>query len=151
MAEMDSTAIYVALRGSEIAASALYTLLHNLLHKDSSYLEPITDAFKARSTDYESVQITDDGIKVIQSGLNKYSVDFQIIKDKNSGELSILFKGKDIQQMYNGINSYMSTQPRLKKEAKKSLKDIIRDAVLSASSRNETVKSREPKTREYER
>lgn len=152
MAEMDSTAVHVYLRGAELTATAMYRLMQSLLHKATVIQKTSSSTFREKSHNYETVQIKDENIKDIKSELkDSYSIDFQIIKDKQTNEFSVLFKGKDIQQIYEGLSKYMSKQAVSKKQSKKSIKEVIKDAVREAKLQNEKVVSREPKSREHER
>lgn len=140
MAEMDSTAVHVACKGSEITAAAVYKLMQSLSQKAFSPSEKTTSKVKSQFNNYESVQINDRSIKDIKSDLNRYSIDFHIIKDKKTGQSSVLLKGKNIQHIYDGLTKYMADHKQSTKTTeRRSLRDLMRDAVRSANIHNQSA------------
>jgi hypothetical protein len=94
----------------------------------------------------ESVDISNDDIKSFRKELNRYNVDFSIMKDKSAETQTIFFKGQDVDRIYKALEVCIKNID-LERSNKKPVKEKMQEAVNKAQS-NKKEKSNEKGTKE---
>ena len=89
----------------------------------------------------ESVSLMQEDIKSFRKELNRYGVDFSVVKDKQTNEYSVFFKGKDTERVYNALEKVLNTT--INKRNGKTAKEVMQEAVEKAAAHNKAMQQPE--------
>jgi len=98
-------AIQVTVKSSTITLEMLKDIIKHLLETKDSPMHGKQSVKKLniQGKRLVSVDIKDDQIKSLRRQLNKYAVDFSIVKDKTDGTYTVFFKADDRARLYKGL------------------------------------------------
>lgn len=86
--------------------------------------------------------LTDVEIKEFRKQLNKYAVDFAVMKDKIAGMHTVFFKGQDINRVYEGLEKACTASLDIKPiKAKEPMPVVMTKAITRAEAMNEANKA----------
>jgi hypothetical protein len=149
MVDIQEEAIKVTLKGTQISFRVLKALIQTLLeNRDKiSHGEQSLKKLNLQNKQLESVPITSNDIKALRKELNRYSVDFHIMKDRNSGEHTVFFKGQDVDRVYQGLSNCIKNFDR-DTVKKKPIKEVIKEATEKVAEREANKRKSPEKTRD---
>lgn len=90
----------------------------------------------------ENVNVSDKDIKELKKNLNKYGVQFSVMKDRKEGGYTLFFQSKDVAVMEKALNNVMEKALKKNKikestmENLKNFKEKVKDAVNKDKIRN---------------
>ena len=87
----------------------------------------------------ESVELSGNDIRAFRRELNKYAVDFAVMKNKGTGTFSVFFKAQDVDRVYSGLEKCV--EQFSKSEKRRSLHDRLEDAKRESQARNQIEKN----------
>jgi hypothetical protein len=132
--ELGEQAVQIIYKGSTITAALLWSLAQHALDSRDTVEHGQQSLQKLNlQGQLESVKITGQDITAFRKQLNKYAVDFSVKRDRNTGEYSVFFKGRDTERVYLGLENVLKTA--IDRTSKKPIKEIMARAVQKAAER----------------
>lgn len=154
MPELDAMVIQTSWRGVEITAAALRALILSILANRNAIVhgEQSLQKLNLQNKKLESVQLAQDDIKAFKRELKRYAVDFHVMKNKETGERTVYFKGQDIDRIYSGLENCIKNIPefQVQNASKRKMNEVMQEAVEKAAAKNEE-KAAPDKTRVADR
>lgn len=152
-AELGEQAVQVMLRASAVTLSVLLQAAQAAVqrHKGVEHGEQKIQKLNMQGKQLESVALMDEDIKPFRKELNKYGVDFAVVKDKQTGEHSVFFKGQDTERVYMALEKVLNTAIDRADKGKKPAKEIMQEAVAKAAERNAQIEQQLEKNRSADR
>lgn len=131
--ELGEQAIKVEWKAVEITAEALKALIRQLIeNKDKiKHGQQSLSKLNTQGKKLEQIELTGEDMKNFRRELNKYSVDFSVMKDRTSGNHTVFFKGQDIDRVYAGLQKCVQDFSK----GKRPIKEVMRDAEEKAAQR----------------
>lgn len=140
--ELGEQAVKVTFSTIEITATTIKAIIEALLkNKNTSYIEHGKQSLKKlnqQNRKLEKVDLSKEDIKSFKRELNRYHVDFSIMRDKESGLYSIYFKSQDIDRVHSGLQNCIKSYS---KNIKRPIKETIEVAKQKAEDRAEQSKA----------
>ena len=137
--ELGEQTVQVEYRAARITGRALLRIMESLIRKLSAqrdgnvHGEQSMRQLNRQDKALESVAITDKDMKAIRRELNKYGVDYAIMKEPGSDTHKLFFKGKDVQQIHDALQKVVAD---LGKEQRTPMKKVMEKAKEEATRRN---------------
>lgn len=118
-------------------------------HNGLQYGEQKLKTLNKQGKQLENVAMTGEDVKEFRKQLNHLGVDFSVMKDRNTGEYSVFFKGQDTDRVYTALEKVLNTS--LDRTQKKSAKEIMQEAIRKAAERAEQTSQQPEKNRATDR
>ena len=146
--ELDQQAIEVSFKATKISYNLLVALSKSIVEsKDKiEHGEQSLKKLNMQGRKLESIDLPDSDIKSFRKQLNKHSVDFSIMQNKDTKEYTIFFKGQDIERVSMGLKNCLNDISKNKN--KKSFKETAKLAVEKANSLNKAIDMTKDRTME---
>lgn len=148
--ELGEQTVQVEYRAARITGRMLLRIMETLLHRLTAQREGIVRGEQSmkqlnhHDRALESVTITDRDMKAIRRELNRYGVDYAIMKEPGSDTHKLFFKGRDVQQIHDALQHVVAD---LGRPQRKPMKEVIKAAKEKAmqhnASRNRTPPEKE--------
>lgn len=134
--EPQQQAIEVSIKAGRLTLKAVVGALRALIASRGKikHGEQSIRRLNLQNRQLESMEVPGEDIKAFRRELNKYSVDFSVYKDKETGAYSVFFKGQDIDRVHYGIENALKDFDKLHHD-KKPVKEVMEDAVKRAAER----------------
>lgn len=132
--DLGEQAIKVEWKAVEITAQALKALIRQIIeNKDKvQHGQQSLSKLNLQGKKLEQVELTGEDMKNFRRELNKYSVDFSVMRDHASGNYTVFFKGQDVDRVYTGLQKCVQD---FDKGKKRPIKEVMRDAEEKAAQR----------------
>jgi len=142
--ELNAQAIEVTTRATAITLAALKSIIQTLIENRHSieHGEQGLKKLNLQNKQLESVELSGEDIKDFKKQLNKYSVDFSVMKDKTTGHHTIYFKAQDTDRVYTGLENCIKNLS-IDRHSKKPIKEVIESAVERAAQQTQPTHQRE--------
>lgn len=152
-AELGEQAVQVMLRASAVTLSVLLQAAQAAVqrHKGVEHGEQKIQKLNMQGKQLENVALMDEDIKPFRKELNKYGVDFAVVRDTQTGEHSVFFKGQDTERVYMALEKVLNTAIDRADKGKKPAKEIMQEAVAKAAERNAQIEQQPEKNRSADR
>lgn len=146
--ELDQQAIQVSIKATKISYDLLVALAKSIIqNKDKiEHGEQNLKKLNMQGRKLESIELPDQDIKSFKKQLNKHSVDFSIMKNKETKDYTIFFKGQDIERVNIGLQNCLIDIS--KNQSKKPFKETAKEAVEKANQKNKEVDMSKDRTME---
>lgn len=133
--DLGEQAIQVEWKAAKVSVKALKELIKQLLENRNKikHGEQKLTRLNLQGKKLESVELAKEDIKSFRRELNKYSVDFSVMRDQETGNYNVFFKGQDIDRVYSGLQRCVQNFDRI---SKKPIKEVMREAEQKANERN---------------
>ena len=153
MPDLGEQAVQIMLRASTITLSVLLQAAQAAAqrHKGIQHGEQKIEKLNMQGKQLENVTLMDEDIKSFRKELKKYGVDFAVVKDKQTGEHSVFFKGQDIERVYMSLEKVLNTAIDRSDKGKKPAKEIMQEAVKKAAEKNAQIEQQPEKNRSADR
>lgn len=131
--ELGEQAVKVEWKTVEITAKALKALIQQLIENKEKiqHGQQSLTKLNLQGKKLEQVELTGEDMKNFRREMNRYSVDFSIMKDRTSGNYTVFFKGQDVERVYAGLQKCVQNFDK----GKKPIKEVMRDAEERATQR----------------
>jgi len=131
--ELGEQAIKVEWKAVEITAEALKALIRQLIeNKDKiQHGQQNLSKLNLQGKKIEQIDLSGEDIKNFRRELNRYSVDFSVMKDRTSGNYTVFFKGQDIDRVYVGLKKCVQDSNK----GKRPINEVMRKAKEKAAQR----------------
>lgn len=131
--ELGEQAVKVEWKTVEITAKALKALIQQLIENKEKiqHGQQSLSKLNLQGKKLEQVELTGEDMKNFRREMNRYSVDFSIMKDRTSGNYTVFFKGQDVERVYAGLQKCVQNFDK----GKKPIKEVMRDAEARATQR----------------
>lgn len=131
--ELGEQAVKVEWKTVEITAKALKALIQQLIENKEKiqHGQQSLSKLNLQGKKLEQVELTGEDMKNFRREMNRYSVDFSIMKDRTSGNYTVFFKGQDVERVYAGLQKCVQNFDK----GKKPIKEVMRDAEERATQR----------------
>jgi len=141
--DIQEQAIKVTWKTTEITAIALKSMIVTLLENRgrTQQGEQKLSKLNLQNKQLESVELSKEDIKSLRRNLNKFSVDFSIMKDRNNEKFIVFFKEQDVDRIYQGLENCIKGFDRT--IAKKPIKDVLKQAEKQSAEREAKNKKTE--------
>lgn len=132
-AELSEQAVRVEWRATEITAQMLKELIQQLVNARNrvQFGEQKLSKLNRQGKQLESVDLHGQDIKAFRQQLRKYSVDFSVMRDRNTGVYSVFFKSQDIDRVYAGLTRCVEQMDT----SRRPMKEVMREAEQRAAAR----------------
>lgn len=152
-AELGEQAVQIILKASTMSLGVILQAAQAAVRKHNGieHGEQQLKKLNMQGKQLESVAITGEDIKDFRKQLNKYSVDFSVMRDRNSGEYSVFFKGQDTDRVYSALKDVLSTSIDRSDKSKRPAKEIMQAAIEKAEHLAEQAKQQPEKHRSADR
>lgn len=149
-ADLQEQAVKVTWKTTEISAKTLKALIETLLanREKTQHGEQKLSKLNMQNRQLESVELSGSDIKAFRQELNKYSVDFSVMKDRSNGNYTVFFKGQDVDRVYQGLQSCIKGLDMAVN--KKPIKEVMEQAEKRSAERA-AAKTAPEKSRSAER
>ena len=111
MSILGEQAVHVTLEATTITAHTLRDIIIKLLenaHKPKSG-EQSLKKLNIQKESLVSVDYPSDDIVQLRKMLNRYGVDFCVMKNRGTGRHSVFFKSNDINKVYHGLERWIDS------------------------------------------
>ncbi len=100
-------AVQIMLRSSTITLTVLLQAAQSAVqrHNGLQYGEQKIQKFNMHGKQLENVALMDEDLRPFRKELNRYGVDFAVVKDIKTGEHSVFFKGQDTDRVYRALEA----------------------------------------------
>lgn len=131
--ELGEQAVKVEWKTVEVTAKALKALIQQLIENKEKiqHGQQSLSKLNLQGKKLEQVELTGEDMKNFRREMNRYSVDFSIMKDRTSGNYTVFFKGQDVERVYAGLQKCVQNFDK----GKKPIKEVMRDAEERATQR----------------
>lgn len=132
---LDEQAVQVEWKAAQISAKALKELIQQLLENRNkiTHGEQKLTKLNLQGKKLESVELTGEDMKSFRRELHKYSVDFSVMKDRETANYTVFFKGQDVDRVYSGLQKCVQNFDRAQK---KPIREVMQEAEQRANKRN---------------
>ena len=139
--DISEQAVMVLLRGTEVTAAGLKKHIKAMLENRQAveHGEQSLKKLNLQNKQLDSVALSREDVRLFRRQLNRYRVDFAILKDKESGLRTVYFKSQDVDRVYDGLEKCIKGL-ELDKESKKPIKEVIASALERAAQRAQQQK-----------
>lgn len=142
--DIKDQAVHVTWRGSEITLKVLKALILEMLknHNQMKHGEQSLKKLNLQNKQLESVKITQSDIRQFRGELKNHAVDFNIKKDKETGEFNVFFKAQDVDRVYKGLEKVVKDFDKTKKPVKETVEQAKQKAEERTANREAPDKKR---------
>ena len=146
--DLDQQAVEVSIKATKLSYDLLVSISKSIVeNKDKiEHGEQNLKKLNLQGRKLESVEIPDQDIKNFKKQLNKHSVDFSIMKNKDTKEYTIFFKGQDIERVNMGLKNCLIDVSNEKN--KKPFKETANEAIKKANQKNKEADLNKDRTME---
>lgn len=133
--ELGEQAIQVEWSVAKVTAKALKELIEQLLANRNriTHGEQSLSRLNLQGKKLESVELDGQDLKSFRRELNKYSVDYSVMKNRETGNYIVFFKGQDVDRVYVGLQKCVQD---FEKNRKKPVREVMQEADQRAAQRN---------------
>lgn len=132
---LQEQAVQIIFKASSITLAGLKSVIQLALQNRNSieHGQQSLKKLNLQGKKLESVEISGEDIKAFRRELNKYSVDFAIMKDAETQNYTVFFKGQDVDRVYTGLQKCVAN---FEKGQKKPMKEAMQEAEQKAAEKN---------------
>ena len=146
--ELDQQAIQVSIKATKISYDLLVALSKSIVQNKNKieHGEQSLKKLNMQGRKLESIELPDQDVKAFKKQLNKHSVDFSVMQNKDTKEYTIFFKGQDIERVNMGLQNCLIDIS--KDRNKKPFKETAKLAVEKANQKNKEADMNKDRTME---
>ena len=152
--ELPGAAVQMVSQGSIETLKMLLKLIEVALqerNRDSTkHGQQSLQALNKQGRQLESVNIPSEDIKEFRRQLNRFNVDFSIMRDRGTGENAVFFRAQDVDRVYQGLEGCLKWMFLDKVGTQKSIKDVMENAVRKAEEQAQNAQKTEERQKKKE-
>lgn len=135
MSQLQEEAVSVTWKGTKITAKALYALVRELIanRNKMQHGQQTMRKLNLQNRELEQIDLSGQDLKNFRNQLNKYAVDFSVVRDKTTQQYTVFFKSQDVERVYSGLEKCVAGFDRTVK--KKPVKEVFKEAEKESQRR----------------
>lgn len=147
--EISEQAVQVELNVMKVSAQTILSAIQWLLanQRTVTHGQQSLRKLNLQGRQLESIPVAGADLNAIRRELRQYSVDYSLMRDRNTGEYSVFFKSQDVERVYSGLKEFAKDW----ENRKRPMKEVMEEAQRSAEERNRKETKTQERTQKREK